>query len=88
MVEPAVVDDDGVVAHLPVAAGDHHVRHLPEEVLADAELGVVVAVRVAAEPLPGQPAHGRGQGQAVVQTWPITQTLSSATRDLTFKQAL
>ena len=49
--------------------------------LPDAELWVVFTVGVAAEPLPGQPAHGRSQGQAIVQTWPITQTLSSATRD-------
>ena len=69
-IKPTIVNDDGVVAGILVPSQHHHVRHLLEEVLADAELRVVVTVRVAPEPLPGEPAHGRGQGQPVIQTWP------------------
>ena len=67
-VQPTVVYDDRVVSHIPVSASDKHVRHLLEQVLADAELGVVVAVRVAPEPLPRQPSHGGSPRQAIVKT--------------------
>ena len=66
-IQPAVVNDDGVVAGIFVPAQHHHVRHLLKEVLADAELRVLVTVSVAPEPLPGQPAHGWGHSQAIVQ---------------------
>ena len=38
-----------------------------QSVVPDAVLWIVGAVCVAAEPLPGQPAHGWGAGQPVVQ---------------------
>ena len=66
-IKPTIVNDDGVVAGILVPSQHHHVRHLLEEVLADAELRVVVTVRVAPEPLPGEPAHGRSPRQAIVQ---------------------
>ena len=67
-VQPTIVNDHGVIAHVPVSPGDQHVRHLLEQVLPDAELGVVVAVGVAPEPLPGQPSHGWSSRQAIVKT--------------------
>ena len=51
-----------------VTLRDEEVRHLHEEPLADAVVGVVLAVCVASEPLPGQPAHGGRHRQAVVKT--------------------
>ena len=69
-VQPAIVDDDGVIARLLVSSEDHHVRHLLEKVLADAELRVVVTVCVAPKSLPGEPAHGWSGGQAIVQSCP------------------
>ena len=66
-IKPTIVNDDGVVAGILVPSQHHHIRHLLEEVLADAELRVVVTVRVAPEPLPGEPAHGRSPRQAIVQ---------------------
>ena len=64
---PAVVDVDVAVAEqLPVAL-DQRLGHLEEEVAVDAILGVLCAVDLTSEPLPGHPAHGRGFGEAVVE---------------------
>ena len=44
--------DGAPVSRLVVPLGDEQVRHLHEEPLADAVVGVVLAVRVAPEALP------------------------------------
>ena len=51
-----------------VSLGDKEVCHLHKEPLADAVVGVILAVCVTSEPLPGQPAHGRRHREAIVQT--------------------
>ncbi len=51
-----------------ISLGDEEVRHLHEEPLADAVVGVILAVCVTSEPLPGQPAHGWRHGEAVIKT--------------------
>ena len=66
-VQPAVVNDDGIISGLSVSSQNHHVRHLLEKVLADAELRVVVTVCVAPESLPGEPAHRWSVSQSIVQ---------------------
>ena len=69
-IKPTIVNDDGVVAGILVPSQHHHIRHLLEEVLADAELRVVVTVSVAPESLPGEPAHWWGISKSIVQSWP------------------
>ena len=50
---PAVVDVHVLVACFAVATSDHRVRRLFEQTFCDAVCSVVLAVDVAAEPLPG-----------------------------------
>ena len=56
-----------LVSQVGVPIADKPVGHGLHQVLADAAVRVVDAVSVAAEPLPREPAHGRGAHQAVVQ---------------------
>ena len=44
-----------------------NVSNLHEEPFADAIVRIVDAVGVATKPLPGQPTHGRGPGEAVFE---------------------
>ena len=67
LLRPAVVDVDVLVAHGRVAVGRHAVGHCLVEGLGDAVQRVRVAVDVAAVALPREPAHGRSEGQAVVE---------------------
>lgn len=43
-------------------------QHFLVSALPDAVVGVVFAVGIAPEPLPGEPSHGRRPGESVVQS--------------------
>lgn len=64
---PAVVNDDVLVTGPQPAVGEHTIGCPLDQLFTDALLGEVIAVDVASESLPCEPAHGRRPRQPIVE---------------------